>query len=534
VDQGSEQPVQNGEVQLTDLAPGERTIRFKGEGSQATLSVTMSPAAAPQVGVPIQQQNLGATIVSGMGPSAKVITTLSNADASVDGKPAGKIGANGLDLTNLTPGPHEILVSAGQNSSHRLVFDSGPAPAMAVFLGTEKNLGLLRVTTGEDDVMVYVNGDKSKRGTQKGRLLLYLAPRTYTIRVEKDGFQNPTEQTVEVKKGEEAHADFQLTRAPQVGMVLVQKAPPGAEVSVDGTPAGAVRPDGTLPLGAVKPGTHTLAIKKESYRPLTREITVSAGKQLDIDGTLQLLTGTVRVSIAPQEVQPSLASRREGEETTQPFSGTSVSLPEGTYTILGHASEYDEAKTTVKVTAGRETAAVLIFRKSNAKSATLEHQRSYSLADLEKTGGWTKDNNALVRTGGNYILLPAGTGPGTYSFTAMMPKGKRIDWVLAFTDAKNHVAYELSDDRLDRMQFIEGKKQNQTKPRLRVILDEWIQVTLEVSANSIVTTIQQGSEKLTAIDRFESANGGLLNGKFGFRVPGKDRLAVAAFSFTPK
>src|SRR5581483_8431323 len=98
-------------------------------------------------------------------------TSLQNADASVDGKPAGKVGANGLDLTNLTPGSHEVLVSAGQNSSHRLVFDSGPVPAMAVFLGTEKNLGLLRISTTEDDVNVYINGEKNKRGTQKGRLL---------------------------------------------------------------------------------------------------------------------------------------------------------------------------------------------------------------------------------------------------------------------------------------------------------------------------------------------------------------------------
>ena len=266
VDQGPDQPIQNGEVQLTDLAAGQRTIHFKGEGSQATIAVTMSPSAAPQVAIPIQQQNLGATIVSGMGASAKVFTTLQNGEASLDGKPAGKISASGLDLTNLAPGPHEVLVSAGQGSSHRVVFDSGPVPAMAVFLGTEKNLGLLRVTTGEDDVTVYINGDKTRRGTQKGRMALYLPPKTYTIRVEKDGFQKTAEQTVEVKKGEEARVEFQLARMPLVGSLLVQKAPAGAEVAIDGAPAGTVHPDGTLSLGSLKPGSHTLAVKKESYQ----------------------------------------------------------------------------------------------------------------------------------------------------------------------------------------------------------------------------------------------------------------------------
>src|SRR5436190_22319833 len=153
---------------------------------------------------------------------------------------------------------------------------------MAVFLGTEKNFGLLRVTTIEDDVSVYVNGDKTKRGTQKGRLILYLAPKTYKIRVEKEGFQSTGELTVEVKKGEEARADFQLTRMPQVGSVLVQKAPAAAEVSIDGVPAGTVHPDGTLSLGGVKPGTYTLVVKRDSFKPLTRELTAAAGRQRDI------------------------------------------------------------------------------------------------------------------------------------------------------------------------------------------------------------------------------------------------------------
>jgi hypothetical protein len=149
-------------------------------------------------------------------------------------------------------------------------------------------------------------------------------------------------------------------------------------------------------------------------------------------------------------------------------------------------------------------------------------------------GGWAKDNGVLLRTGGNYVLLPVGSAPGTYSFTAMMQKGKRLDWVLAFTDTKNHIAYELNDDHLDRMEWVEGKRQNQAKPKLRVKLDQWIQVTIEVTANAIVTSIVQEGNKYPQIDRFENPKSGALNGKFGFRVPGKDKLAVGAFAFAGK
>ena len=49
----------------------------------------------------------------------------------MDGKPAGKIESSGVDLINLAPGPHELVVTA-QGITHRLSFNAGPAPAMTV------------------------------------------------------------------------------------------------------------------------------------------------------------------------------------------------------------------------------------------------------------------------------------------------------------------------------------------------------------------------------------------------------------------
>src|SRR6185312_8174118 len=120
--------------------------------------------------------------------SAKILTTLQKANALVDGKPAGKIETAGVDLTNLPPGVHELVVTA-QGISHRLSFNAGPAPAMAIFFGAGRNQGVLRISTGENDVTVYVNGVKTRRATQNGRLVLYLEPKAYKIRVEKAGFQ---------------------------------------------------------------------------------------------------------------------------------------------------------------------------------------------------------------------------------------------------------------------------------------------------------------------------------------------------------
>jgi hypothetical protein len=132
------------------------------------------------------------------------------------------------------------------------------------------------------------------------------------------------------------------------------------------------------------------------------------------------------------------------------------------------------------------------------------------------------------------VVLPIGSSPGIYAFAAMMPKGKRLEWVLNYVDPKNYVAYDLNDDRLERVEYIDGKKQATVKPKLRVKLDQWVQVSIEVTPNSVTTSIQQEGNNFPGIDRITSQNTNFAKGRFGFRVPGRDRLAVGNFTFTPK
>jgi hypothetical protein len=540
LDQGAQQPVQNGELQLPNLPAGQRSIRFNGEGAQGVLAFKVGPAAAPQVDGPIQQQNLEATAVSTMGGATKVFTTLAKADMTVDGKPAGKGDPKGTDLGNLAAGAHELVVTA-QNASHRLNFTAGPAPVLAVFFGVERNQGVLRVTTGESDVAVFVNGVKFRRPTRDGRLILYLEPKTYKIRVEKEGFQQLPEQTVEVKRGAEARADFVLVPNPQTGTVLVSHAPAGADVTMDGAPAGKIHTDGILSIHDVKAGSHTIVIKKESFKPVTREVSVVAGRQAEVDGALQAATGTVKITLAPPEVAASatLSWRREGEEANQPVNENPLTLPEGTYTIIGHAPDHEEARATAKITAGHMTNAVLVFKHIVVeKKEPVRPRTVVGLDELEKSGGWTRENGSLTRTGGNIVVLQAAGNSGIYSFQALMIKGKRLEWVVNYVDAKNYVGFELNDDHLERYEMVDGHKQNTAKPKVRVKLDQWIQVTMEVTPTTVNVTIRQDAANLSDKISHEGPSlapaQSLVRGRFGFRVPGKDRLVVGTFAFTPK
>ena len=216
---------------MTDLAAGRRTIRFVGEGAGHPL-LTIAPAAAPRVDLPIQQQNLGATIVSSLGGSAKILTTLQKANALVDGKPAGKIETAGVDLTNLAPGAHELVVTA-QGISHRLSFNAGPAPAMAIFFGAGRNQG---APTGKRALPSTSTVRETRRATQNGRLVLYLEPKAYKIRGE-SRVQPVAEQSVEIQQGRSERRSDGATTPNRLACAKSA----GRAVALDGAPVGTVR-----------------------------------------------------------------------------------------------------------------------------------------------------------------------------------------------------------------------------------------------------------------------------------------------------
>jgi hypothetical protein len=73
--------------------------------------------------------------------------------------------------------------------------------------------------------------------------------------------------------------------APQVGALVVQSAPPGAEVRIDDLDG---RPAGVTPFRAddVHVGSHVVALRLLRHVPLTRTITIARGETVRLDVTL--------------------------------------------------------------------------------------------------------------------------------------------------------------------------------------------------------------------------------------------------------
>jgi serine/threonine protein kinase len=525
-----EQPagrIQNGEFELRNLTPGAHTLTVLAPGGRATLSFETAAASPPWLRAPLEAGGLRTIVVAALGPSARVWANLRDREATLDGQPAGTLAAEGLLLSNLAEGAHELAL--GQS---KILLAGETGPTLTAFIGSDTSLGSLRILTGEDGAAVYLNGQRHRRSTQKGRLLLSLAPKKYAVRVTKEGFLAPPEQTVEVKRGEEARLEFKLTPAPKFAALRLRNSTPGAEVLVDGNPAGVIGADGGFGLPKLDPpGKHSVVVRKDAYKERRFEMDFEVGATVELEAALESLLGTLRIEASPPLPEIRLALRREGEPADRPVAETTLQVPEGTYRLSGTAAGYQPGSTTVRVAAGRAATAALALKKIEAKPAV--QQPVLTLADWEKAGGWTREGGILTRRGGNVVVAPLAPMAGSYHFTILLQRGSRLEWLVAYQDDRNYIQYQLDKNNFSRAEILNGRRSNPARTPHGVDRDSYVSVQIDVSKEAVRHRIRRG-EKWEFLDEFRKAGGDLLAGPFAFRVGGRDQIALSEFRFVPR
>jgi hypothetical protein len=154
------------------------------------------------------------------------------------------------------------------------------------------------------------------------------------------------------------------------------------------------------------------------------------------------------------------------------------------------------------------------------------------LADLEKAGGWRSENNVLMRTGGNFVLSPGGTGPGVYVFTARALKGGSFQWVANYVDHSNYVLYEINKNQFERTQVINGDKKEKFRARHGLNGNGFVSVKVEITPDAVLHKLLKGDDWVV-IDNFAQTGAGFGRGQFGFYVPGRDEIGLSFFNFFP-
>ena len=240
-----EQPageVQNGQFMLDNMKPGPHTIKITAKTGEVTLAFDTAEAKLPNV-TSATGKNLLAVVVSSFGSAARLVTSAGPLKLTLNGQPQGDASPTGVDLQGFQPGAAEIAV--GEGPMQKTIQETfAPNPSLTVFIRSDKagppapgDLGTLLVVTNEDDVKVFVNNREQPKRTARGQLRIPTVPGRVNVRVAKDGFTAPPPQTVNVVKGADARAEFQLQKM-DAGAKMNPIPPPAP---VGGTANGTVR-----------------------------------------------------------------------------------------------------------------------------------------------------------------------------------------------------------------------------------------------------------------------------------------------------
>jgi hypothetical protein len=390
----------------------------------------------------------------------------------LDGKPAGEVGSDGLDLTGLGTANHDLQVTRNRDRQ-RFILTYTPAPVLTVYVKSDPNSGTLVVMTGEDGVQVFIEDTLYRRRTDHGQVRIPIRVGKYQIRVHKDGFNDPVPVQIEIRKGEESAAQFRLEPASQLASLHIKGATPGSAAYLDKEFVGAIEPDGAVKVFNIKPGDHTIELHHDQALPRKLVRTFHAGEVLVLSGSDVQLD-----KVNPDAKLPS---------TPPP---PSLEMPS------------DAAK-------GANGA-------PSTNSMSVEGER--------------------VMRGGGFVPYHTPSVPGHYSFNAQgrvggFLKHGKLQWYAGFQDSQNYILFSLDGKHADVREVRQGKTIEWNRVPFQVESSNWVQVDVNVKASAVSARVKTADGGWKDIGTVVSPGRDFTQDRVGFYVPNSDAVAIANFKF---
>jgi eukaryotic-like serine/threonine-protein kinase len=508
---------QDGQWSLDNIAAGEHKLKFEAPHGNASFSFSITTGAVPLVTSPIATKGLLAVVLSSMVGHLRVYSSDPTVKVKLDGQAALNVPKEGLEFSSISSGAHELAVARGSDQ-YKLEVDATSAPALSTYLESGQNLGTLLVVTGQDKAKVLLNGKLQRQLTQGGQLRIpNLELKDYVVQVSKSGYLDPPQQQIRVRKGEQVKLIFNLQPAPRLASLTIQGGVPGTTVLIDQTSVGTVQPDGSLSVSTVNPGDHTVELRKERFKSKQIKKHFNAGAAVALtasDAALEAAPGELRIAFTPADAQVALA--KAGEAPAKLTSGTSLSLPAGSYTLTARTADTFTRSSTVEVIAGQSKSLDLSLAPSG-------------MSKWDDPGAWKQEKGSFVRKGGDFVMYGVAPTSGTFAFSAMLTKGHRLQWVLDYTDPKNYVLFQVDDNNFFRTIIRNGEKMDEVKVPSKSDKKSFRTLQIRVGPNEIVHQIKQGDSWMV-LDRWTQPGANLSLGKFGFYIPGNDQVVLSSFA----
>jgi tetratricopeptide (TPR) repeat protein len=461
----------------------------------ATFFFTRRHYAAPLVKTPAAAPAVPATNVPSPAAAAPSLSAPALPDATQTGAES-SLAASGIS----------------SDSAAGTVAPSNEPPGES-----SRNLGTLLVVAGQSDARVLLNGKLQRQLTRAGQLRIpNLEAKDYVVQVSKDGFQDPPQQEIRIRKGEQARVIFNLQPQPRLASLTIQGGVPGTTVLVDQTSVGTIPPDGTLSISTVNPGDHTVELRKERFKPRQFKKHFAAGEAISLaagDATLEAIPGELKITFAPADAKVAIV---KGELLKMVSSGVPLSLAPGIYTLTARTTDRFTRSSTLEVIAGQSKTLDLSLAPSG-------------MSKWDDPGSWKQEGNSFVRRGGDFVLYGAIPASGTFVFSAMLAKGHLLQWVMNYTDPKNYVLLQLDDNNFYRSVIRNGEKTDEIIVPHKSEKKTFRTLQLRVSPTELVQQIKDGNN-WTVLDRWTQPGTNLSLGKFGFYMPGNDQVALSSFA----
>jgi serine/threonine-protein kinase len=521
--------LQSGQLILDNLADGSHVLTFGSGTSGAAIRFDAHAGVPPVVTSVDAAKDTTAILITNLGSRGRIYSSQKTGAVMFDGKSAGQVDPKGVELNDIAPGDHEITVGDGDDR-RKVVYETAAVPAVTIYINKgQQTVGTLVVNTGEDDVVVSLDGKPLRGTTKRGQLRIPgLPPKDYAVSVSKDGFQPVSEQRVTLKKGEEARATFQLHPLPRIAALHLAGATPGTQVFIDGKLVGAAGLDGGMAAIQVPTGTHRVELRREDYKTKIYDLTFSPGDNRTLTGAdvaLEALFGMVTIAVTPANAQ--LTIQRTGEAQSKPLPPGPAHLAVGSYIVSATLAHYVPHSETFEVAGG--SAKNLSITLAPEKVAAAPKPAPVHVGMSGWQSPWQPDGDHFARRGGNLCLFKP-QGPGTYSFTASVKHGKQLRWVAHAIDDKNYAEFELDSDTFTRTLVVNGKAKELVKRKHGISLQP-VEATLQITITP--AGIVQKIQKLGSWSVLDSwMDSSLHQGSFGFLIRGHDEVALSGFGFT--
>ncbi len=445
-----------------------------------------------------------------VAPAPAVSAPAASAPASVPSASAPAVSAPAQ--TTPEPSLPTLGVSSGAGKVTLKVSPKDQPPAES-----GRILGTLIVVAGQDDARVFLNGELQRQLTQAGQLRLpNLELKDYVVQVSKSGFQDPPQQKIRIRKGEESRLIFNLQPQPRLASLTIQGGAPGTTVLVDQTLVGTIQRDGTLSVTTVDPGDHTVELRNDGFKPRQFKKHFVVGGTLFVagaDAALEAAPGELKITFAPADAKVAIV---KGQLLKMVSSGVPLSLDPGTYTLTARTAEKFTRSSTLEVKAGQSKTLDLSLAPSG-------------MSKWDDPDAWKHEKDSFTRKGGDFVLYGVVPASGTFVFSAMLIKGQVLQWVLNYSDPKNYVLFQMDDNNFYRTLIRNGEKTNEIKVPDKGDRKSFRTLQIRVSPTELVHQIKHG-DSWTVLDRWMQPGANLSLGKFGFYIPGNDQVALSSLA----